>query len=94
MTSPATQFFIDHPKSAVIAATLAIVPFGLSLILPSTWGAYVLLVVPACLLVAIGLSTFALFKAHHVHRASGLAWTALIVSLLEGIYLASFFVGS
>lgn len=92
MTSPATQFFNEHPKSAVIAITLAVVPFGLGIILPSTWAAYVLLVVPVCLLVAIGLSIFALFKAHHAHRASVLSWIALIVSLLEGIYLASFFI--
>lgn len=92
MTSPATQFFNEHPKSAVIAITLAVVPFGLVLFLPSTLAAYVLLAVPLCLVIAFGLSIFSLFKAHLAQRASALSWIALIVSLLEGIYLASFFI--
>lgn len=94
MTSPATQFFNEHPKSAVIAIVLAVIPFGLVLILPNTLAVYVLLAVPFCLLGAIGFSVFALFKAHQAHRASALSWTALIFSVLEGAYLASFFVGS
>jgi|GEM_PF-3753543 len=94
MTSPATQFFNEHPRAAVIAIILAVVPFGLVVIVPSALASYILIAVPVCLVLALGLSIVSLFKAHQAHRASALAWIALVVSALEGIYLISFFFSS
>lgn len=94
MTSPATDFFSQQPKTAVIALVLAVVPFLLILSVPESGATWVIIIWPFALLASLALSLFALVEGTRRKQPQGLAWVTLIITLLQIIYLANFFLGS